>query len=193
MQWSNSVEELLARYADEAQCREALHRKSYYHYKKILTCFQLPIIVGSALSGSLQFLSKSFPQFENHVITGTASLSIVVSLLSAVMSFLKIGENMTKNSISLGEWQNFYNALAHQLALSREEREEPEKFIEWAKTTYDRLQEISPVISQKFITKTKKKILKSGNELFQVPNYLNGVSHTKIFRDDDEGFEDNSV
>ena len=194
--WSNSLEALIARYADEAQCRQSLHRKSFYHFKKILNFFQLPIIIFSAASGSLQFLSKSFPTLENHIITGTASLSIIVSLLSAVMSFLKIGENMTKNSISLGEWQNFYNALSHQLALSREERQEPEKLIEWVKTTYDRLQEISPVVSQTIITSTKKKIRKVGNELFNVPNYLNGVMHTKIYRepqDDDEKYEENSV
>ena len=191
--WSNSLEELLAKYADEAQCRQSLHRKSYYHFKKILNFFQLPIIIFSAASGSLQFLSKSFNALENYIITGTASLSIIVSLLSAVMSFLKIGENMTKNSISLGEWQNFYNTLSHQLALSREERQEPEKFIEWVKTTYDRLQEISPVVSQKIITSTKKKIRKNGNEEFRVPNYLNGVCHTKIYHEPDDEFEDNSV
>ena len=198
--WSNSLENLIARYADEAQCRQDLHRKSFYHFKKILNFFQLPIIIFSATSGSLQFLSSSFPELEKHIITGTASLSIIVSLLSAVMSFLKIGENMTKNSISLGEWQNFYNALSHQLALSREERQAPEEFLEWVKTTYDRLQEISPVVSQKIITNTKKKIRKVGNELFNVPNYLNGVCHTKIYRkpeeDDnknDDEYEDNSV
>ncbi len=170
-----------------------LHRKSFYFHKKTLNCFQLPIIIFSAASGSLQFLSSSFPALENNIITGTASLSIIVSLLSAVMSFLKIGENMTKNSISLGEWQNFYNALSHQLALSREERQEPEKLIEWVKTTYDRLQEISPVVSQTIITSTKKKIRKIGNELFHVPNYLNGVMHTKIYREPDDEFEENSV
>ena len=190
--WSNSLENLLARYADEAQCREMLHRKSFYFHKKTLNCFQLPIIIFSAASGSLQFFSKSFPEIENRIITCTASLSIIVSLLSSVMSYLKIGENMTKNSISLGEWQNFYNTISHQLALSREEREEPQKFIDWVKTTYDRLQEISPVVSARFITKTKKKIRKIANDLFQTPNYLNGIFHTKIYREDEE-FEDNSV
>ena len=192
MNWSVPVENLLARYADEAQVRSELHRKSFYYHKKTLNWFQLPIIIGSALSGSLQFLSKSFPEIESHVITCTASLSIVVSLLSAVMSFLKIPENATKNEMSLCEWQNFYSTISHQLALARTEREDPEEFMAWVKQSYKRLFEISPIVSKRFITQTKKKIRKVANELFQTPNYLNGIDHTKIWRDDEE-FEDNSV
>ena len=196
MIWSPSLEQLLAKYCDEAQVRESLHRRAYYSYKKLLTWFQIPIIVGSALSGSLQFLSKSFPEIENHMVTGTASLSIVVSLLSDVMSYLKIGESMTKNEISLVEWQNFHNTLQHQLSLRRHDRLEPEEFMKWVKSQYDRLFEISPVCNQKFITQTKKKIRKVASEQFQIPNYLNGFEHATIWReapDDDEKFEDNSV
>ena len=194
MAWSPSLEQLLAKYCDESQVREALHRKAYYFYKKLLSWFQIPIIVGSALSGSLQFLSKSFPDIENHMVTGTASLSIMVSLLSAVMSYLKIGESMTKNEISLVEWQNFHNTLQHQLSLRRHDRLEPEEFMKWVKSQYDRLFEISPVCNQKFITQTKKKIRKSASEQFQIPNYLNGFEHAVIWKDEeDEMFEDNSV
>ena len=195
MEWSPSLEQLLAKYSDESQVREALHRKAYYFYKKLLSWFQIPIIVGSAPSGSLQFLSKSFPEIENHMVTGTASLSIVVSLLSAVMSYLKIGESMTKNEISLVEWQNFHNTLQHQLSLRRDDRLEPEEFMKWVKQQYDRLFEISPVCNQKFITQTKKKIRKSASEQFQIPNYLNGFEHAVIWKvpEEDEMFEDNSV
>jgi hypothetical protein len=197
MEWSPSLEQLLAKYCDESQVRESLHRKAYYFYKKLLSWFQIPIIVGSALSGSLQFLSKSFPDIENHMVTGTASLSIMVSLLSAVMSYLKIGESMTKNEISLVEWQNFHNTLQHQLSLQRHDRLEPAEFMKWVKAQYDRLFEISPVCNQKFITQTKKKIRKIASGGFQIPNYLNGFEHATIWReppeDDEKDFEDNSI
>ena len=37
MSWDDSVERLLQKYCDEAQTREALHRRSYYSYKKLNT------------------------------------------------------------------------------------------------------------------------------------------------------------
>ena len=172
MVWNNSVELLLASYCDESAVRESMHRSAYYRYKKLLSCFQIPIICCSALSGSIQFLSKSFPTVENHIITGTASLSIITSLLSAVMSYLRVGESMTKNEQALVEWQSFYNHIKHQLSLARSQREDPDKFMDWVKTKYERLYELSPVISQKFITSTKRKIQKHADNRFMVPNLM---------------------
>ena len=195
MKWSAPLEQLLAKYCDEAQVRHSLHRKAYYSYKRLLSCFQIPIIVGSALSGSLQFLSKSFPDIESQIVTSTATLSIIVSIASAIMSYLKIGESMTKNEISLVEWQAFHNQLQHQLALPQKDRAEPNEYIEMVKQQYDRLFEISPVCSQVFITATKKKIKKIASTRFQIPTWLNGFSHTNVCttQDDDEKYEDNSL
>jgi hypothetical protein len=149
--------------------------------------------VGSALSGSLQFLSKSFDGIENTLITCTASLSIIVSLLSAVMSFLKIGESMTKNEIALTEWGNFHDSVQHQLALRRQDRLDPAEFLDWVKQQQKRLFEISPVCNEKFIRQTKKKIRKVASDKFKVPHYLNGYEHAKIWKEpvDDDEFEDN--
>ena len=69
---------------------------------------------------------------------------------------------------------------------------DPTEFVQDTKTAYDRLFEISPLCNQKLITRVKKKIEKNATEMFQVPNYLNGWSHTTVYKEDDE-FEDNSV
>ena len=183
--WSTSVETLLSRYCDEAAARESMHRMAFYQHRRWISWFQIPIICCSALSGSIQFFSKSFPAAEEHIITGTASLSILTSLLSAVMSYLKIGERMTKNEQALIGWQNFFNHIKHQLSLEREQREAPDEFMLWVKNTYERLFELSPIISQKFINKTKAKIRKYGDQNFLVPNYLNGLSHTRAFPEAD--------
>jgi len=192
MEWSNSLEQLLAKYCDESQVRSALYRRAYYFYKKLSSLFQIPLIIGSALSGSLQFLSKSFPEIEGHLITGTASLSIVVSVVSAIMSYLKIGSKMVKNELALVEWQNFHDSVQHQLALRRQDRLDPEEFLEWVKQQQKRLFEISPVCNQKFISQTKKKIMKVASDKFKVPFYLNGYRHANIWKElvDDEKEED---
>jgi len=91
LEWHDSIELLLKKYADEAQVNECMNRESFFYYKRMLTCFQLPIIVMSAVSGSFQFLSKSYPDYENLIVTCTASTSILVSIVSAVMSYLKLG------------------------------------------------------------------------------------------------------
>ena len=193
MTWDISVEGLLQKYCDEAQTREALHRRSYYSYKKLTTCFNLPVIVLSCLSGSLQFLSKGYPDIEQYIVTGTASLSILTAVISAVSSYLKLGESKSKHEQSANAWLLFHNEVKHQLSLHRNKRQDAEEFLQNCKTSYDRLFELSPICSSEMITAIKKKIAAHANEEFQCPTYLNGFRHTEVYRADDDSFEENSV
>jgi hypothetical protein len=196
MDWDNSVERLLQKYCDEAQTREALHRRSYYSYKKLTTCFNLPVIVLSCLSGSFQFLSKGYPKIEQHIVTGTASLSILTGIISAVASYLKLGESTSKHEQSANAWLLFHNGVKHQLSLRRDKRQPADEFLQNCKTQYDRLFELSPICSSTIITRIKKKIKAHATEEFVSPTYLNGFRHTEVYRvpdaPDDE-FEENSV
>ena len=189
MQWDESIERLCARYCDESQIRIALHAKQYFFYKRQLKWFQLPIIILSACSGSVQFLSKSFPKHESHIVTGTATLSIIVSIISSVMTYLKLGENTAKNETAEISWQAFYNSISHQLSLKREHRDDPETFIADVKQKYERLFELSPIPDRKFIQQVKKSVAKYSTEEFQVPCYLNGFKATKVWED---SFEENT-
>jgi len=144
----------------------------------------------SAVSGSLQFLSKSFPEYENTMVTCTGSLSILVSIISAVATYLKLGEQISKHEMAQQNWQNFYNNLSHQLNLSRELRDEPHEFVKTMKLQYDRLFELSPIVARSFIREVKKKVQKGASELFQIPPYLNGFHHTRVWNDEDN-FADN--
>jgi hypothetical protein len=194
MTWDHSVERLLAKYCDEAQTREALHRRSYYRYKKLTTCFNLPVIVLSCLSGSLQFLSKSYPAAESIIITSTAGLSIFTAVISSIASYLKLGESKAANEQSANAWLLFHNELKHQLLLCRDKRQDATEFIQTCKTQYDRLFELSPICSSNIIKEVKKKIKKHATGQFETPSYLNGFRATEVYVDSEEGeFEENSI
>ena len=191
--WDVSVERLLQKYCDEAQTREALHRRSYYKYKKLTTCFSLPVICLSALSGSFQFLSKGYPRAEQYIVTGTATISILTSIISAVAAYLKLGESKAAHEQASNQWLLFYNELKHQLALSREKRQDADEFLTNCKTQYDRLFELSPICSSNMIADIKKKIRSHASEQFETPAYLNGFKHTEVYRDGMDDYVSNSV
>ena len=191
--WDDSVESLLQKYCDEAQTRESLHRKSYYSYKKLTTCFNLPVIVLSCLSGSFQFLSKGYPEIEQYIVTCTASLSILTAIISAVSSYLKLGESKSKHEQSANSWLLFHNAVKHELSLRRDLRQDPMEFLQTCKTQYDRLFELSPICSAGMIKAVKKKIRAHATDAFETPTYMNGFKHTHVYRVDDDSYEENSV
>ena len=151
------------------------------------------MIVLSCLSGSLQFLSKGYPDIEQYIVTGTASLSILTAIISAVASYLKLGEQMSRHEQSANSWLLFHNGLKHQLSLSRPKRKEANEFVEECKTQYDRLFEMSPICSSGQIKAIKKKIRAIAPENFVIPTYCNGFRHTEVYRDEDDDYDDNSV
>jgi len=189
--WDESIEGLLQMYCDESQTREALHRRSYYSYKKLTTCFNLPIIVLSAISGSFQFLSKGYPDIEQYIITATAGLSILTACISAVSSYLNLGEQKNKHEQAANSWLLFYNELKHQLSLHRNKRDDPLEFVQQCKTQYDRLFEVSPICSSNMINVIKKNIQANATDQFVIPTYLNGFRHTEVYRTEDDEFVDN--
>ena len=183
-EWDTSLEELLGRYADEAQCRENLHRREFYKYRRVNKCFALPVIVLSALSGSFTFISKSYKNLEEIITNITGGVSILVAIISSVSSYLKLGENQSRHEVAEIAWQQLYNMVKHELGLRRDLRKDPREFLETVKVAYDRLFEISPIISQSVISIVKKQV--RGHADFLVPNYLNGCSHTRAFDPGDD-------
>ena len=190
--WDNSVEKLLQKYCDESKIREALHRKAYYRYKSLTTWFQLPVIILSAIAGSATFLSKGYPLAEEYITNSTAGISILVSIISAVQSYLQLGETKSKHETAEIAWQNFYNGIKHELNLRRDLRQDPAEYIKVIKADYDRLFEISPICNKSLITKIRKKVQANASPEFQIPNYLNGWTHTHVY-DEEQEFEDNEV
>ena len=100
---------------------------------------------------------------------------------------------MSAHEQALNKWQSFFNHIKHQLSLERSQRENAEEFMQWVKTEYQQLFELSPIISQKFINQTKKKIRKHVDNGFKVPNYCNGLHATHAYQSDsEEVFEENT-
>jgi hypothetical protein len=157
------------------------------------TCFNLPVIVFSCLSGSFQFLSAGYPTIEQHIVTCTASLSILTAIISAVSSYLKLGESTNKHEQSSNAWLLFHNEVKHQLSLRRDKRQDAEEFLQNCKTQYDRLFELSPICSSTMISRIKKKISANATKQFVTPTYLNGFRHTEVYRVPDDDYEENSV
>lgn len=188
--WDNSFELLLEKYADEAAIRENLHRNSFYYYSRWNNYLQLPIIVLSAISGSLQFLSQSYKEFDKEIITSTGTISVLVSLISAVSTYLKFGESKKTHENITNQWLNLHHDIRFQLSLKRHLRVEANEFVKDVLNKYNHLFEISPIVRQRFIHKIKTKIKKMHNVEFQVPCYLNGISATKTYNED-EKFEEN--
>jgi surface polysaccharide O-acyltransferase-like enzyme len=185
--WHPSQEELLRKVADESKIRENLHRESLYFYSRWENYLSLPVILLSAISGSLQFMSSSQTDKATAqiIITSTGTISVFVSILSAVNSFLKFAELKKTHESVCNAWLSLYSQISSQLALSRDLREPPDEFVASIMNQYNHLYEISPIIRRSFIERVKRKLIIQNDEhpdqAIECPPYLNGLTQTAIF------------
>lgn len=190
MDWQDDVETLLSEIADEASLRAKLHSRQHTSYKGCNQCFHIPVVVLSVLSGSASFISESYSDLtRKYMVLGIGGISIFVSIVSAVGSYLKLAELSESNHIASLQWSKLYSKIKFCLYLQRENRETCHDFMHTVFTEHERLNEISPILLDKQVKKVRSKLKKRAlDNGFVLPFNFNGFQHMRPYN---EQFEDN--
>ena len=162
--WHESNELFLSNLGDEAQLQAICHMYSHEEFSVRSRKFQLPIIILSVISGSGNFVSNSFEEYQQLIILGIGVLSIFTSIISSIAQYLKLAEKSESHRIAYVSWEKFYNSVRFQLSRRRVDREEISNYMKNTTSEFQRLQEISPILPEHIVCKainrgkTKKKI-----------------------------------
>ena len=108
VEWDSSVESILSELGDEAQINAYMHKMSNVYFASKNIKFQLPIIILSALSGTGNFISNNFPNYQQTIILAIGGISIFTSILSSVAQFLKVSQLSENHRISYLAWEKLY-------------------------------------------------------------------------------------
>ena len=195
IEWDSSVESILSELGDEAQINAYMHKMSNVYFSSKNIKFQLPIIILSALSGTGNFISNNFPNYQQTIILAIGGISIFTSILSSVAQFLKVSQLSENHRISYLAWEKFYSTIKFQLRNRRENRDNLRDFISLVIPEYQRLKEISADIPKHICEKVKKR--KKNLHKMQVPYLINGFhpvipyKEEKIEDEDDDN--DNGI
>jgi hypothetical protein len=190
--WSDPVEKLCLELTDEAQVRSRIHMKQHMYYRCRNQLFTLPVVILSVISGSGSFISEGYTDLtKKYMIMGIGTLSIFISIVSAVSQFLKLAQNEEANRMAALAWGKFYSRIRFQLYLKRKDRDSCHDFLQSIFSEYDRLYEISPPLLSKFIKHVRKKLRGQDMNGFKLPYYMNGVERmVKHDEYEDNTFED---
>ena len=113
----------------------------------------------SAISGSGNIISDSFPDQQKYIILAVGALSIITGMLSSIFQYIKVSELAKGHRLSYLSWEKFYTNVKFQLQRNNDDRDNILEFINLIIPEYQRLIEISPNIPQhitKIIKKKKK-------------------------------------
>jgi len=179
--WNAQLERYFADTGEKAHCLSWCHKQAEALYSIRRTWIDLPVIVISGVTGFLSAGSTSLfdnPQMSS-IALGVASL--FVSILNTAGSYFGWAKRAEGHRISAIHYSKLYRFLSIEMALPRDERMTPVDLLKLTRDTYDRLQEISPMIPPEVLREFKNKFEKEKD--IAKPEEANGLEHIVIYQE----------
>lgn len=180
--WNENLEKYFADTGEKANCLAWVHKRAEELYSHRRTFVDIPVILISSITGFLSASSTSLFEGEekmSSILLGVSSL--MVSMLNTVGTYFGWAKRAEAHRLSAIQYARLYRFLAIELGLPRDERMTPTDLLKYTKDSYDRLQEVSPLIPPELVAEFRKKFGKD-KELSK-PEELNGLDKIRIFND----------
>lgn len=121
--WPREEEEYLMKVSDQCQYLSTQYNEIYNTYKVHETRFKLPVIILGSFVGMLSFGASQFGSDNTDRITiGVGVSSIVISIISSIEAYLKIGETMTNSLVTATHLKKLKEKIDIELAVLPEQR-----------------------------------------------------------------------
>jgi len=121
-----------------------------YHdlYRERQAKFKIPSIIISSITGIISFGTSNFPAgYSNYVSIGVGVSSLFIALLSAIESYMKIGENMSGCIQASISFQKLKESIDVELTLPIEDRTgQGIIFLRECYSRYEKIWDLAPTI-----------------------------------------------
>jgi hypothetical protein len=120
--WPREEEEYLMKVADQCQFLSIQYNEIYNTYRVHETRFKLPGIVLGSFVGMLSFGASQFGPYTQMITIGVGCSSIVISVISSIEAYLKIGETMTNSLATTTAFKRLKEKIDLELRMNPVER-----------------------------------------------------------------------
>lgn len=178
--WNENLEHYFASTGEKAHCLSWIHKRAEERYSYSRTFIDLPVIILSSVVGFLQVGSSSM--FEGNEMLASISLGIIslfVSVLNTTGTYFAFAKRAEGHRIAHLQYSKLYRFLAVEMGLPRGERMSPKDLLKMTKDTYDRLQEISPLVPPSVLQTFHSKFGKQHE--ISMPEEANGLEKIEVF------------
>jgi hypothetical protein len=155
--WNANLEVYFVSSGEKAHGLAILHKDAEALYSYRRTFIELPVIVGSALIGFLNAGSTSMFDDPNTSSVALGVGSLVVSILQTINTYFNWSKRAEGHRLASIQYAKLFRFLSIEMSLPREERMSPSDLLKQVKETYDRLQEVSPLIPAQVLASFKKR------------------------------------
>lgn len=186
--WTQSLEILVAEWADKASCYRWMHDKASGRFGRSNLWMTFPVILLSTITGTASFginglLPSDDPIYAKYAGAAIGVVSLFTALIQTISNTLRYAQQSEGHRVAGVAWGKFQRFISIELSLHPDERMDAISFLKMARIELDRLIEQSPCIPDTVvklfeIAHRKKLDIKR-------PEIAGGVEHTRVFTDKD--------
>jgi hypothetical protein len=182
--WPREEEEYLMKMSDQCQYLAIQYNEIYNSYRIHETRFKLPGIILGSFVGMLSFGASQFGDYTHMITIGVGCSSIVISVISSIEAYLKIGETMTNSLTSTSALKKLKEKIDIELRMHPSQRSTHSTlFLRQCHQEYMDIVEKAPPLYYKGIlsrlrSQFKRTAKKTPVSMPSIPSMLNG-SHPR--------------
>ena len=178
--YDTDIEILLKANAEECESLSLLHRLSYEKFNNLSNVINVPVII---LSSAIGFATGVKIDYEDiNIVLGVAS--IFVGIIKSIDSYFGLPKRAEGHRLCSIQYAQFNKRIAVELALKREQRQNPKDMLNLIKTDMKNLADIAPLIDEDIIKKFKEKYADiNGHYATSTANITNGLTQISINND----------
>tara|TARA_R110000803_G_scaffold64792_3_gene125917 strand:+ start:297 stop:932 length:636 start_codon:yes stop_codon:yes gene_type:complete len=182
--WTKNLERYLKEVGEHSLCLGMLHKKCEARYSSKALCIDLPVIIISTLVGSMTLSAKSLfgEAYEDTALKLVGGLSLFSGILGTIQAYFSYSRRAENHRNSYLEYTKLYRFVKVELGLPRKSRIRPKDLLKIINDSFERLNELSPLIPSKIINKFKVKYKTS---TILRPPELNGLEEINIYTTSD--------
>lgn len=180
--WNSRLEIYFCSTGEKAHGLAWIHDKCEALYSKRRTFIDLPVIVCSGVLGFLSVGSSSMFVGQGNISSIAVGIgSLFVSVLNTIGSYFQFAKRAEGHRIASIQYAKLYRFLNIEMSLPREDRMSAYELLKITKETFDRLQEISPMVAPEIIDEFKRTFSNEKYKEISKPEQTNGLEPIKPF------------
>lgn len=185
--WTQSLEILVAEWADKAACYRWMHDKSAGRFGRSNLWMTFPVILLSTITGTASFgingLLPDDPSYAKYAGAAIGVVSLLTALIQTISNTLRYAQQSEGHRVAGISWGKFQRFISIELSLHPDERMDAISFLKMARIELDRLIEQSPAIPDSIVREFEVEHRKKPD--IKRPEIAGGVEHTRVFTDKD--------
>jgi hypothetical protein len=179
--WNEDLEAYFVKTGERSFGLSWLHKKAEEQFTLRKTPLELGTIIIGAVNGFISVGSNQIFSGWSYSSIIIGLVSLFVSVLNTIQSYYSYGKRCEAHRIASIQYSKLYRYLSIEMSLPRDQRVSPHDLLKFTRDSYDRLNEIQPLVPNNIIQAFTEKFKDAKG--ICVPEEVNGLEKIHVFHD----------